>query len=105
MGNCQQTNQPGCCSSPKAPGEEDPPKNEPDALLQGLQSALKDIEELEEPKHSRLEDSQTEEERKKVHGPQEKSAVATKTDTHNGKTLVQYENGGVYEGRPFCDCR
>lgn len=69
-------------------------------LLLGLKSALKDIDELEEPKHSGLEDSQTQEDRKKAPGPREKSAVATKTDTQNGKTLVQYENGGVYEGRP-----
>lgn len=98
MGNCVQATPISCCGESKAAEVEQTSKLEADPLLQDIQIVLKDLDQMEDRIDSRSDQSGTAVDKQKGPGQRGNGAVTHKSSAHNGKTLVQYENGGVYEG-------
>lgn len=98
MGNCVQATPLPCCGESKGPEGEPRPHPEPDRLQEDILVVLKDLEGMEDRIDSRSDQSGTAADKQKGPGQRGNGAVTHKSNARNGKTLVQYENGGVYEG-------
>lgn len=98
MGNCVQTTPLPCCGESKAAEGEPTPHPEPDPLQTDIMIVLKDLEGLEDQIDARSDQSGRAADKQMGRGQRGNGAVTHKSNARNGKTLVQYENGGVYEG-------